>query len=521
MVVLAEGHDRDLRAVRIMFEGQIRTAPFLRDQLAAAGGVISVEEMQTAFVSLQTEAEDYANIVEWIGFDRAVSALRKLGDAVVARFEESDEVRLRLIDTDEFHIGILRSTSAYTAFRRGGRYLRRVPAEPVEDAASTFVLGTRLPSAVNPYVLRFDFEEDDFYRDRVGVIIGRNGVGKTQLLRSVVGGLASERVEDPQARRRRIILAPRPQASRVLLFSSVTSDPYPKSIPPWWGVDYEYFSLTAPFEDGTDALLSALAMCRRTGQGAFLVRDGVPYSRFDLLSSLLDDMAMWRGVHVPLKPAGEEDHFPQARVWQDRRYLPYHVRLNELDGIRFVQEIDWARAVLVFGADGRPRHLSSGETAMFRFAAQAVSAIEKGCLLLLDEPETHLHPNFISDFMDLLQELLTATNSAAIIATHSAYVVREVPKQRVRVLTLEAREISIDTPRVQTFGASIDTISQFVFGDTNMSHRYQDVLRKWVESAPVDITIEDIIEQYGPSLNPETLSFIARALRERQQGVVL
>jgi ABC-type sulfate/molybdate transport systems ATPase subunit len=146
------------------------------------------------------------------------------------------------------------------------------------------------------------------------------------------------------------------------------------------------------------------------------------------------------------------------------------------------------------------------------------AAIERGSLLLLDEPETHLHPNLISDMMDTLSGLLDATGSIAIIATHSAYIVREVTRAGVKVMTLEDGVLSVDTPRMQTFGASIDTISQFVFSDTNMLHRHQELLKNWVNELDGKLTIREIISQYGSSLNSESLSYIARSLNERREG---
>jgi hypothetical protein len=70
---------------------------------------------------------------------------------------------------------------------------------------------------------------------------------------------------------------------------------------------------------------------------------------------------------------------------------------------------------------------------------------------------------------------------------------------------------------LQTFGASIDSISQFVFGDTDTTHRYQDILTQWVSSLPPGTTIEAVIAEYGALMNSETLSFVAQLLRERPQ----
>ena len=88
-------------------------------------------------------------------------------------------------------------------------------------------------------------------------------------------------------------------------------------------------------------------------------------------------------------------------------------------------------------------------------------------MLLCDEPETHLHPNFISDFVSLLDQLLVDTGSFAILATHSAYLVREVPSSQVIILEQQSPGIiEAVQPRLKTLGADIGAISSFVFGDT-------------------------------------------------------
>lgn len=67
---------------------------------------------------------------------------------------------------------------------------------------------------------------------------------------------------------------------------------------------------------------------------------------------------------------------------------------------------------------------------------------------------------------------------------------------------------------MQTFGATIDSISQFVFGDTNISHRYQKTLSEWAEGTGRELGIDGVIEEYGTELNSESLSFIARRLAQ-------
>lgn len=83
--------------------------------------------------------------------------------------------------------------------------------------------------------------------------------------------------------------------------------------------------------------------------------------------------------------------------------------------------------------------------------------------MLLDEPETHMHPNMISDFVELLDEILENTGSLALIATHSAYFVREVSREQVHIFSKQDNSVHISTPRLRTFGSDVDSISQFIF----------------------------------------------------------
>jgi len=81
-------------------------------------------------------------------------------------------------------------------------------------------------------------------------------------------------------------------------------------------------------------------------------------------------------------------------------------------------------------------------------------------------------------------------------------------------ISLKDDEISIDAPRMETFGASIDKISQFVFGDTNIDHHFQRTLVKIADEYGLEHGIEGVLEEFGDTLNSESLSFIARRIRE-------
>ncbi|MBW6100166.1 ATP-binding protein [Escherichia coli] len=51
--------------------------------------------------------------------------------------------------------------------------------------------------------------------------------------------------------------------------------------------------------------------------------------------------------------------------------------------------------------------------------------MKKRCLVLFDEPETHLHPPLLAVLMSALRIVLNEVDAFAIVATHSPVVVQE------------------------------------------------------------------------------------------------
>ncbi|MBH9742078.1 AAA family ATPase [Vibrio vulnificus] len=152
------------------------------------------------------------------------------------------------------------------------------------------------------------------------------------------------------------------------------------------------------------------------------------------------------------------------------------------------------------------RILSSGQLSFFKFALLACLHIENGSFVLLDEPETHLHPSMISDFITLLDNILEKTGSYALIATHSAYFVREVTREQVHVFKkFNNEEIQILNPRLKTFGANIGDISHFVFDEDYGNSLSQKVIRK---ANIKNFSYDDIKKKYGSILPTEMLQSI-------------
>lgn len=504
-------HQDHYMPMRMMFVGEPRTSIALQKIVASQGAVVPVSEIALRFCTLQSEATSYGTLVASLGFDAAIVALRHLRDVVLARIENEDPDTVALSHSAEFHIGMIRNSTRYTALRRGGRFLRPSPLPTMEDGATTFELLAIIPGSIAPLSIAFDFERDPIFEDRACVIIGRNGVGKTQLIKALVEGMTAPEGRLGEAH---VTFVVPPAVTRTVLFSSVPSDPYRKAIPPWFDIDYEYVPVVADNVPLGEKFMEAVLDCMRDDGRDF----GHPSrrNRFALLEELLTKLGIFHMIHVPVREAADPTGFGPGVQIDGVRYVPIAGSYNEQNLNVLVAATDRSRSAVVLNSSLAPRHLSSGELAMVQFCVQAVASIERGSLLIFDEPETHLHPNYVTEFMDILQDLLAATGSVAIIATHSAYVLREVPQQRVNVLYREGTSVLTGAPRMQTFGATLDELSQFVFQDGDVSPRHQKRLREWALETGRPLGIDEIVERFGEKLSPVTLSFIATTIRKAE-----
>ncbi len=516
-----DGADSPLR-MRLLIQDKTQTRSYFAEVLGLGGTRDRARQRISAitepFVSILESENDYRTLVNLLGFNDSIGCLRRMHDAVLAKLESEpdDTPTLALTGTIDFHQGALRSEGTWVAFRQADRYLSPNRPPDVEDAANFFTVEAHLRGMAGMHTLDADFGEAFPLSRRALVLVGQNGTGKTRLFQAIIDGL---RIAPPWVEElnidRAAIFNPRPNFSRLIVFSSVASDPYPQALAPWEGIDYRYHRMIGSFGGEGGGLTLALVDCLRADSET----QGLGRTRaLALLNSVLEPLGISDSLLFELNDTTEPETLPPPIRIENRDYFPVLRRMNEQRNLELYARINTARPPVVMTGRGRPRHLSSGEVALLRFAAYAVASLRRGCIFLFDEPETHLHPSYISQFFEMLDRLLEQSGSIAMIATHSAYVVREVPRRRVRMITRDPNDetIMIDPPTMQTFGASIDTISQFVFGDVGPKHRFQRVIEQFIEENP-DTNLSQIRLRFGADLNPETLSYIAELVERRNQ----
>ncbi|MFD9078224.1 AAA family ATPase [Streptomyces erythrochromogenes] len=109
-------------------------------------------------------------------------------------------------------------------------------------------------------------------------------------------------------------------------------------------------------------------------------------------------------------------------------------------------------------------NLSSGHKVVLLMVTRLIEVVSERTLVLIDEPETHLHPPLLAALTNALSNLLADRNGMAVVATHSPVVLQEVPASCVHALERHGDELTARRPDLETYGESVGELTYDVFG---------------------------------------------------------
>lgn len=109
------------------------------------------------------------------------------------------------------------------------------------------------------------------------------------------------------------------------------------------------------------------------------------------------------------------------------------------------------------------KDLSSGHKIVLLTLTRLVEKVEERTLVLIDEPEAHLHPPLLSAMIRAVSQLMVKRNGVAIVATHSPVILQEVPKSCVWILDRMLTASKAERPTIETFAESVGILSREVF----------------------------------------------------------
>jgi len=117
------------------------------------------------------------------------------------------------------------------------------------------------------------------------------------------------------------------------------------------------------------------------------------------------------------------------------------------------------------------KQLSDGEHQFLHVIGAMILLDSDGVLFLLDEPETHLNPEWRSHFVNTLNECMKTKykkrEQEVILTTHSPFIVSDCKREKVFVFEKKGKDNKVKLPKNpedETYGTSIEMIYWKIFG---------------------------------------------------------
>jgi ABC-type Mn2+/Zn2+ transport system ATPase subunit len=467
-----------------------------------------------AFFTLQQDMQAYRYLIGNLGVKITRQFLVAINDLVaIKNVNHKRTIYQAAIKTRTFMTEFLRNTETFFAFYNADSVLRGLKAENLGKISSELQLRFKLKSFTNPHDLTIRFDARSAIPRRIVVIIGKNGTGKSRSLYNFTDSLLirDERLLTSDGKR--------PLVNRLLAVCSPgeTSTSFPATSR---SKRLRYLRVMLGREKPRTGAIGMGEAVLRLARSEESIGGRDRWSIFiDAVSNIInpEDVFVKRNIpEYPLPPRRIDNiEMHDLRMKMGHPIPLSKMRLNEHSDClenweRIVTDDDLCRYI-----DGECIPLSSGQITFLRFASQVSLFIENGTMVLIDEPETHLHPNLVSDFMRLLNKLLEATGSYAVLATHSAYFVREVPRSQVIILREQILgEIDVSRPRLKTLGADIGAISAFVFEEEPYGGTLEDLKDKLMS---IDNTADQYLKSIFDELPAEAIMYIRRLIQERNK----
>lgn len=321
--------------------------------------------------------------------------------------------------------------------------------------------------------LSFSVQPNSNPPTNVHVVIGRNGVGKTHLLNNILDSLLSSE----KTTKHGVF-----DAAKATLFANIVS------------VSFSAFDETEPIKeqkDKTKGLQYSYIGLKRIKNGD--EKDSLSKSPQMLANEFIKSL---KSCQIGIKK---------------ERWLN---AINLLKSDPMFQEADISSLINIdeenFEQKSREvfKKLSSGHKIVLLTITRLVETVKEKTLVMLDEPESHLHPPLLSAFIRSLSELLILRNGVAIIATHSPVILQEVPKSCVWILNRSGISSKAERPERETFGENVGILTHDVFGLEVTNAGFYNLIK---ESVNANDNYEEIKSNFNNNLGTEAKA-IARAL---------
>lgn len=333
-----------------------------------------------------------------------------------------------------------------------------------------FEYGCSLNGARNLTTCTFNFDKKNIINGAINVLIGKNGCGKSQYLANLVASLTGENL--------------------IGNFSNDDRQQFDKVI----AVSYSMFDRFFLPDD--------IKIAAGKERNQFL-RDQLRYKYIGMR-----DKTGNSAVKVA-SPAALSRRFSAAleNINKKREFTQWK---KIMSSVLLDAELDVATSSAAV-IRRNFRRLGAGHKATLSILTGLFDELVPNSLVVVDEPENHLHPALLGHLIEALQNMLVFKQSVAIVATHSPIIVQEFPSKFVRVIRKIEGVSQITLLKERSFGRSLDSIVSSVFGVPAEVPGYMNLLQDLVKRG---WSLQKIEENIGEELGPAARSFVVSEQEE-------
>ncbi|QNK89825.1 ATP-binding protein [Sporosarcina sp. resist] len=347
-------------------------------------------------------------------------------------------------------------------------------------------------------VFEFQVEPDSMPPTNIHALIGSNGVGKTTILNGMIDSL---------------------------LNGSGTYDEDGSIIEDEDKNNLFYDSLTL---DSTDLFANMLFISFSAFDNTAHFRDRIDEEKGILYSYIgIKDSEITEQNEATNKDGSSEKYISKTPETLINEFLHSIKIIEETSDLRKIHE--WRKAIEMLESDAIFKsfglkeidlkeidelkqifnELSSGHKIILLTITRLIEKVDEKSLVILDEPESHLHPPLLSAFIRALSNILISQNGVAIIATHSPVILQELPRSCISIIKRAGKNCSFYRPEIETFGENVGTLTREVFGLEVTYSGFHGLLEKLVEEGN---NYEEILGKFNGELGIEARTILRSLL---------
>lgn len=448
--------------LKIMMGEEPNTSEVIPDQF---------KYLEDEFCSLGQDSDYYIKIKQLLGskFESVLFALKDVAffPDIQDKFEKYSNFKNSLIRFDTAERTLRIAKYELYGYDLSNLYSFKYAFKPLYASNSEEV------------IFDFETEKDGYYNaldvpNRIYALIGKNGTGKTQLITSLPNKIAKKEND---------LFTPRaPLFSKVIAVSYSVFDKFevPKKTSSF---NYVYCGLRNEDDE-------------KINEQALVLRFHRTWKKI----SSIGRIDKWRNILLNFIDEDLVDEFLITKEDYDITTTgnSYDVNIQGFGNVR--------------------KKMSSGQNIILYIISEIVANIRYDSLLLYDEPETHLHPNAITQLMNTIYELVDEFKSFCIIATHSPLVIRELLSKNVYVIEREDKIVSVRRIGFESFGENLTTLTDEVFGNKDVPKQYRKIIRRLIKEGKGYQEIVSLLEFDEVPLSLNTRIYIKSQFAQDEES---